>query len=331
MPVQNLRVSIATKDYDHTRDLAYGVLPVEGVDPVWLHLPVEEIFHRFFAHREFDVSEVSMAKYCSAVAQDDPTVTAIPVFPTRVFRHSSFWVRADAPYKSPADLAGCRIGVPEWAQTAGIYMRGLMAHEYGVDLTGIQWVQGGVNQAGRREHAVLTLPAGLEVTAVRDRSLNELLVGGELDAVLSARPPLDSHGADPRVRRLFDDPATEEQAYHARTGILPIMHTIAIRRELVDREPWLPMTLFKAFTRAKDNSLERMLDGATPRVPLPWIRYDAERTTEQFGGDPFPYGIEANRVTLTAFLDYAHEQGVCARRVRPEELFAPQIDEGYRI
>ena len=331
MASSSLRVTVATKDYDHTRDIAYGAVPIEGVDPIWLHLPVEEIFHRFFAHREFDVSEVSMAKYCSLVAHRDPTVTAIPVFPTRVFRHSSFWVRRESTATTPADLAGGRIGVPEWAQTAGIYMRGLMAHEYGVDLSGIEWFQGGVNQAGRREHAELALPEGLSLTVVPERTLNDMLLAGELDAVLSARPPRNSHGPDAAVRRLFADPAAEEAGYLARTGILPIMHTIALRQELVESHPWLPMTLLKAFTRAKDNSLERMLDGATPRVPLPWIRYDAERAVEQFGGDPFPYGVAANRPTLTAFLQYAQEQGICPRRVEPEELFAPQIDEGFRI
>ena len=331
MAMNDLRLTIATKDYDHVRDLAYGVVPMEGVDPIWLHLSVEEIFHRFFANFEFDVSEVSMAKYCSAIARGDDTITAIPVFPTRVFRHSSFWVRKDSTFALPSDLAGCRIGVPEWAQTAGIYMRGLMAHDYGVDLNGIEWVQGGVNQAGRHEHATLTLPQGLRVSKTRDRSLNDMLVEGDLDAVLSARPPIASHPGDGRVRRLFANPADAERDYFATTGILPIMHTIAIKSEVVARYPWLPMTLYKGFSVAKDNSLARMLDGATPRVPLPWIRYDAERTLQDFNGDPWPYGVDPNRTTLEAFLQYGYEQGVCCRKVASEELFAPQIDEGFRI
>ena len=331
MVMNNLRLTLATKDYDHTRDIAYGTVPIEGVDPIWLHLPVEEIFHRFFVNADFDVSEVSMARYCSAIAEGDPTITAIPVFPTRVFRHSSFWVRSDSALKTPADLAGCRIGVPEWAQTAGIYMRGLMVHDYGVDLNGIEWFQGGVNEAGRREHAVLSLPAGLTITGVPERALNDMLVAGELDAVLSARPPLASHAGDGRVRRLFDDSAAEEKSYFERTGILPIMHTIAIKTALVDQFPWLPMNLYKAFTTAKDNSLARMLDGATPRVPLPWIRYDTERAFREFNGDPWPYGIEPNRTTLTAFLQYAYEQGVCSRLLAPEDLFSKQVDEGFRI
>jgi 4,5-dihydroxyphthalate decarboxylase len=331
MATGTIRLTVATKDYDHTRDVAYGLVPIEGVDPIWLHLPVEEIFHRFFVYREFDVSEVSMAKYCSSVASGDTSITAIPVFPTRIFRHSSIWVRTDSAVNDPTDLTGRRVGVPEWAQTAGIYIRGMMAHEYGVDLRSIDWFQGGVNQAGRREHAAFPPPPGIRITPVPDRSLNDMLLDGDLDAILSARPPHGSHRDDGRVRRLFADPETVEKRYYARTGIFPIMHTIAVKQELVDQHGWLPMALFKAFSAARANSVQRMLDGATPRVPLPWIRYDTERTVSEFDGDPWPYGTEPNRTTLTAYLEYAFEQGVCARQLSPEDLFAKQIDEGFRI
>jgi len=326
-----VRLTVATKDYDHIRDLANEVTPIEGIDPVWLTMPIEEVFHRFHVHQEFDVSEVSMARYVSGRAAGDTSITAIPIFPARVVRHSSFWVSTDAPFESPADLAGKRIGVPEWAQTAGVYMRGLMAHDYGVNLAGIEWVQGGVNQPGRHEFSELALPAGITLRVESERSLNDLLLAGEIDAIQSARPPLASHGSEPAVRRLFADPETVEREYVARTGILPIMHTIAIRQEVVDKYPWSPMSLYKAFVAAKDASVERTLDGATPRVPLPWIRYHAERTVAASGGDPWPYGVDANRVTLEAFLRYAFEQGVASRLLTPEELFVDTVDQGFRI
>jgi 4,5-dihydroxyphthalate decarboxylase len=326
-----LKLTIASKDYDHVRDLSSGESPIEGIEARWLNMPIEEVFHRFHVHREFDVSEVSMARYVSAIAAGDASITAIPVFPARVVRHSSFWVPAQSGIRDPGELAGKRVGVPEWAQTAGVYMRGLMAHDYGVDLAGVQWVQGGVNEAGRHEYSELALPDGISITVESTRSLNELMLTGELDAILSARPPLASQRGDGRIRRLFSDPEAAERDYVKRTGILPIMHTIALRREIVDRDPWVPMSLFKAFTAAKDASVERMLDGATPRVPLPWIRYSAERAIAEAGGDPWPYGLEANRVTLEAFLLFAYEQGVASRHLDPADLFAAQIDEGFRI
>jgi len=318
---KTLRITVATKDYDHVRDFQNGVVTASGVEAVWLTLPIEEVFHRFFSHLEFDVSEVSMAKYVSAMARGDSPYVGIPVFPARVFRHSSFWVRADSGFSSPAELAGKRIGVPEWAQTAGVYMRGVLSGEYGVELNGITWYQGGVNMAGRKEHARLALPADIDLTVVTDRSLNDMMLAGELDAVLSARPPAASKRGDGRVRRLFSDPEAVERASRQSTGIMPIMHTIAIRRELVDRHPWLPASLYGAFDAAKARSQSRLRDVDGPTAPLPWIGYETERADAESGGDPWPYGVEANRATLSAFLKWSYEQGVCERLLTPDELF----------
>lgn len=328
--MSRLRLTVGMSDYDHVRDLLSGVVPVEGLEFLHLDLPIEEIFHRFLSHREWDVSEISMAKYCALVSTGDESLVAIPVFPSRVFRHSSMYVCADSRIDDPAQLRGCRIGIPEWAQTAAVYSRALLVHEYGVGLHEVHWVQAGVNQAGRKEKVPLALPEGLVCTTEPDRSLTEMLLAGDLDAVLSAHPPECFEQGDGTVVRLVKDAHLAERSYRDREGIFPIMHTVALRRDLVDAHPWLPATLFKGFEEAKHRSLRRLRDANISRFPVPWLPAHLDDTS---GGaaDPWPYGVEANRVTLEAFLGFAHEQGVLARPLRPEELFAPSVDGGFRI
>jgi 4,5-dihydroxyphthalate decarboxylase len=329
--VRQIPLTLAISDYEHVRDLVTGRIPVEGVDLTCLDLPVEEIFHRFADYREWQVSEMSMALYVSMRAKGDDSLTAIPVFPSRVFRHSSFYSRRDSDIKSGADLAGRRIGIPEWAQTAGVYARGLLTHEFGVPLTDVGWVQGGVNQAGRREHAPVALPHGVTCDRVSDRSLNDMLVGGELDAVISARPPVGFVDGGPVVR-LFPHFRELEADYGTRTGIFPIMHTIALRRDVVEAYPWVSRNMLTAFEAAKARSIERAGDITQSRWPLPWGAAALETSRQAVGGDdPWPYGIESNRVTLEAFLDFAAEQGVAARRLRVEELFVPETRSEYRV
>jgi 4,5-dihydroxyphthalate decarboxylase len=329
--MSRLTLTMATTEHDHTRDLVTGAVGIEGIDPIWLQLPIEEVFYRFLKHREWDVSEVSMAKYCSLVASGDTSLVAIPVFPSRAFRHSSIFVRADSAIRGPQELSGRRVGIPEWAQTASVYSRGFLGHQYGVELTSVDWVQAGVNQAGRQEKVTLRLPEGIRYTSVPDRSLNDMLLDGELDAVLSARPPTASSPEDGRLVRLFGDSRVQERAYVAETGVFPIMHTMVIRRSVVDRYPWVPASLYKAFSQARDNSVERVLDAAVSRVPVPWFREFAIEAWEAVGGEPWPYGVEANFTTLDTFLRYAHEQGVCERRLVPSDLFSPHVDAGYKV
>lgn len=324
-------LTLAIGEYDHVRDLIDGTVPVAGVDLNVLRLPIEEMFYRFLLHDEFDVSEMSLAKIAALAAQDDRRFVPLPVFPSRVFRHSSIYVRSDGGVTGPEQLAGKRIGVPEWAQTAAIYSRGLIAHEYGVDLTSIHWHQAGVNEPGRREKVALELPPDYRLTVVADRSLSEMLLAGDLDAVLSARPPAPFIAADPRVRRLFADPRDAELAYARKTGIFPIMHVVALRREVFDRDRWLALNLFKAFDEARGRSLLRAADITASFFPLPWIPDELRRARELFGTDPWPYGVEANRTTLDAFLSYAFEQGVCRRPLTVEALFPPEVHETFRI
>ena len=325
------RLTLAISDYDHTADVVTGRVPVGGVDLTALVLPVEEIFFRMLTYREFDVSELSFAKYVSLRSQGDDSLVAIPVFPSRIHRHSSIYVRRDGPVQAPGDLAGRRVGLPEWAQTAAVYSRGMLAHQYGLDLASVEWVQAGVDQPGRREKVALRLSPGVRVTPAPEDSLSDMLVSGAVDAVLSAHPPGCFEHRHPNIRRLFEDYPAVEAAYYHETGIFPIMHVVVIRGDRLQGARWMAGELFKAFEAAKARSIARMLDVTAPRVPIPWCYARAAEAQAMFGEDYWPYGVEANRRTLEAFLQYAHEQGVCHRLLAPEELFAPETVRFVRV
>jgi 4,5-dihydroxyphthalate decarboxylase len=326
-----LPLTLAISEYDHMRDLVSGRVKPEGIDLTALVLPIEEIFYRFTVYREWDVSEMAMGKYVSLRSQGDTSLTAIPVFPSRMFRHSSIYVRSDGPVKTPADLKGRRVGVPEWAQTAAIYTRGLLVHQYGLALADIDWVQAGVNEPGRTEKVALKLPAGVRVERPPEKSLNGMLLAGELDAVMTAHAPAAFEAGDPRVKRLFADFMPVELAYWRETGIFPIMHCIAIQTRVLEAHPWIAMNLLTAFEAAKRRSVARAFEATASRFPIPWSHERASLAAPLFGGDYWPYGIESNRVTLTAFLAYAHEQGVCHRLLAPEELFPPAVASSFKV
>jgi 4,5-dihydroxyphthalate decarboxylase len=327
----NVHLTAAMNDSDQVRDLVSGRVSVEGIDLTCLLLEVEEIFFRFTKFREWDVSELSMGKYCSLRARGDDSLVGLPVFLSRSFRHSGIFIRHDGPVDNPSALAGARIGFPEWTVTATVYQRALLQHEYGIDLTTVQWVQGGVNTPGRIETLPIDLPAGMCVRAETERSLNDMLLAGELDAVMVPRPPAGfENGAGPIVTLFSDAQAVEEEYFH-RTSIFPIMHLLVVRRDIVDKHPWIPRHLVAAFTAAKDRSLTRLLDATAPHFPLPWGVERARQATHSFGPDLWPYGVDANRPTLDAFLGYAHEQGLCQRRLDVAELFPPTLGEEFRI
>jgi len=331
--MSDIDLTMAMAYYEHVADLASGRVRVPGVSLRWLELPVEEIFHRFIQFREWEVSEMSMGKYVSVIAEGDDSMVGLPVFPSRVFRHSAIYVRTGE-VTEPAQLRGKRIGVPEWAQTAAVYSRALLAHDWGVPLTEVDWYQAGVNQAGRMEHVDLHLPPGIRLTPVPSRSLNDMLLDGSLDAVLSAHPPASFIGGDPRVSRLLADPAKAEEEYAARTGIVPIMHVVVVRRNVVDQYPWIVGNLMTGFAEARARSIARLAAGpAGPgsRVPLLWADEALARTRAAFGAEPWPYGMEANRTTLEAFTSWAHEQGVTRRKVGIDELFPAAVRSSYRI
>jgi len=328
--MEKVHLTLAISDYDHVRDLTCGEVEAEGIELTRLNLPVEEIFFRFIRFREWDVSELSMAKYVALRSQAD-WLAAIPVFPSRVFRHSAIYIRRDGAVSRPEDLRGKRVGVPEWSQTAVIYVRGFLMHQYGVRLQDVDWYQAGVNQAGREEKVELKLPQGVGLTRIMDATLDAMLLTGKLDAVIAAHPPESFKQKHPGIVRLFPDASRVEEAYWRETGIFPIMHTVAIRRDVLTRHPWIAMNLFKAFEEAKRRSLARTTEITASRFPIPWGADYASRSGELFGEDFWPYGIEPNRTTLEAFLRFAYEQGVCHRPVTCEELFLEEVRSSFKI
>jgi 4,5-dihydroxyphthalate decarboxylase len=326
-----LHLTLATTDYDHVRDLTNGAVRAEGIVLTGIVLPVEEVFFRFIKNREWDVSEMSFGKFIGFASQGNSPFIGIPVFPSRVFRHSAFYVRADRGIKTPKDLEGKSVGIPEWAQTAGIYARGFLSETAGVDLNKIKWVQAGMNEAGREEKVEFTLPKGIQYSQRRDSSLSAMLLSGELDAAISARVPDAFNRGGGKITRLYPDYRGEEMRYYEATGIFPIMHVIAMRRAVFERYPWVAMNLFKAFDEAKARSLERIADLTASRIPVPWASAIAGDWSKGFGADPFPYGLEANRKTLDAFCRFAHDQGITVKKMTPDDLFPKEVRASVKV
>jgi 4,5-dihydroxyphthalate decarboxylase len=326
----SLPLTIATTDYDHFRDFRLGLVRAEGIEATWLTLGHHEIFSRFTFDREWDVSELSFAKFAAQVTRQNSDIIGLPVYASRLFRFSSFYVNKNKGIKTPADLRGKRIGVPEWAHTAAVYMRGWLMHEAGVPLADIDWVQAGTNEAGRIEKVELTLPKGVTLAAMPDKTLSAMIASGELDCVIIARPPNSFREKHPDVVRLFPDYETMEQRYYEETRVYPIMHVIALRKAILNGNPWVARNLYNAFEESKRRSLERILDPAVSRYPVPWLTQYATRMRDMFG-ELFPYGIDANRPTLELFLRYCHEQGIAHRLVQPADIFPAGIMASVKV
>lgn len=320
-----LRLSIATTDYDHFRDFRLGTVRAEGIEHIWSVLGHHEVFARFTAHREWDVAELSIAKFAAQVTREDPDIIGLPVICSRLFRFGAFYVNRRSGITGVADLRGRRVGSPEWAHSAAVYMRGWLHNEAGVRLTEIDWYQAGANAPGRDEKVELDLPPGVRLTRIADRSLSELLAAGDIDCAIIARPPDCFLAGHPDVVRLFPDYERRELDHYRRTGVWPIMHLIAMRRRILDEHPWVARNLYNAFAESKRRSVERLLDPAVSRYPLPWLAGYARRMADEFGGDPFPYGVDPNRATVDLLLAYAHQQGIAHRLATADEVFPAGI------
>ncbi len=320
-----LQLSIATTDYDHFRDFRLGTVKAEGIDLNWSNLGHHECFARFTANREFDLAELSFAKFATQVTRAESDIIGLPVICSRLFRFSSFYVNKRSGIKTVQDLAGKKIGSPEWAHSAAVYMRGWMHNDMGVRLQDVHWYQAGANAPGRVEKVEISLPEGVRLTRVADKSLSQLLAAGEIDCAIIARPPTCFLEGHPDVVRLFPDFQDMEEAYFDRTKVWPIMHIIAMQRHILERNPWVARNLLNAFQESKRRSLERLLDPAVSRYPLPWLTSYARKMRDRFGGDPFPYGIEENRATWELMALYTHQQGIAHRQFTPEEIFPKGI------
>ena len=329
--MNRVKLSIATTDYDHFRDFRLGTVRAEGIDHTWSMLGHHEIFARFTFNREWDVAELSFAKTLAQVTREDSDIIGLPVVCSRLFRFSSFYVNKNSGIKTPADLKGKRIGSPEWAHTAAVYMRGWLGDEYGIKLQDVHWYQAGANEAGRVEKVELDLPKGMQLTRIAERSLSEMVASGEIDCALIARPPNSFLQGHPDVVRLIPNYWELEEQYYEKTKVWPIMHIIVVQKHLIDANPWIARNLLNAFQESKRRSLERLLDPAVSRYPLAWLPAYARKMRDMFGGDPFPYGIEENRPTLEQFCRYTFEQGIAHRHAKPEEIFQKGIMASVKV
>ena len=314
----NLRLSFACGPYDRTAAIRDGSIKPDGIDITYLTMQPAEIFWRMLQYREFDVSELSLSNYTTLVSRGNAPFIAIPVFPSRVFRHGYFFINTRCGIERPEDLAGKRGGVPEYTMTAAVYMRGLLQHEYGVMPGSISWTQGRADRLGH------PLPKNIKLTqAAPGTELGDLLDRGELDFLITANTPLSFRRGSPNVARLFPDYAAAEKDYYRRTKIYPIMHTIVIRRDVYDRDPWVAASLYKALCESKERCYRLLVEGGTPKASFAWLQPLIEEEQAIIGPDWFPYGIAQNKASIEALLQYSHEQGLSARRLKLEELFAP--------
>ena len=330
--MSDINLTLAINHYDHVQDMATGAVKAEGINLTVINHGPEEIFHRFLFSQEWEVSEISMGMSTSWISRGDAPFVLIPVFPSRVFRHSSIYILADGPIKKSADLKGKRIGIPEWGQTAGIYTRGWMVHTADVPLESVKWFQSGINDPGRKEAATLNLGEEIDLTVITDRSLSQMMLDGDLDAAFSARPPNKFLAGDPRIIQLFPNYREEEESYFNKTGIFPIMHTIAIRRDIFEKNPWVAQNLLTAFEEAKTRSLKRISNFTVSQLPIAWAYYDGPEMNKKLFGDNFwPYGIEPNRKTLEAFLQFGYEQGTLHKKISVEDLFPEEVLHHFKF
>jgi len=324
--MSKLRLTFACGPYDRTLALRDGSVQLEGIELNYIASQPPDIFWRMLQFNEFEISEMSLSNYATLVSTGKAPFVAIPAFPSRVFRHGYFFINTDKGIKTPADLKGKRGGVPEYTMTAAVYMRGLLQHEYGVKPSDVEWVQGRADRLGRK---LPQAPPGTE--------LGDLLERGEIDFMMTANNPLAFRRGSPKVRRLFPNYPEVEKDYYRRTKIYPIMHTVVIRNDVYQRDPWVALSMYKALCRAKEHAYHLLADMGSPKVSSAWLQPLIEEEKEIIGSDWYPYGIEANRPTIEALLQYTHEHGLTDRRVKLEELFAPStlrdipLSEGQHV
>ena len=317
-----LTISLACCDYDRTRAIFDGRVRIEGCETVAVAMPPEEAFHRAFKYQEFDVTELSMSSYMNVQSRDGSPYVGIPAFVSRLFRHSSVYVRRDHSIEKSEDLKGKTVGVPEYQMTAALWVRGILEDEYGVKPSDISWRNGGLEEGGREERSPLHLPPEIELKSLpKDETLAQHLDEGRLDAVISARAPSCYHTNDDVVR-LFPNYKEAEQAYYRKTGMFPIMHMIGVRRSIVEKHPWLPVNVLAAFMKAKRICYEELAEVGHLYTTMPWPVYELDEVRRLMGHDYWRYGVHENAQEIEAMTRYSFDQGLSARRLAAEDIFA---------
>jgi 4,5-dihydroxyphthalate decarboxylase len=326
-----LSLSFACWDYDRMRALQDGRIQPEGIDLNFLPLSVEETFYRQARYREFDVSEMSLSSYLLTLDQDEPPFVALPVFPSRSFRHQSIYINRNSGITKPEDLVGKRVGSPEYQLTAPVWQRGILAEEYGVPVESVRYFTGGMEQSGRPEKLGVNLPDTISVTPIPEgKTLSRMLADGELDAIYSPGQP-SSFGRVPQVGHLFEDFVAVEKDYYRRTRIFPIMHTVVIRRELHERNPWIARSLTKAFTESLELAYADLRHRNALKIMLPWLHQHLEDTIDVLGPGYWDYGLEPNRHVLETFARYSYEQGLAAKIRTAEEIVLASASDAFKL
>jgi 4,5-dihydroxyphthalate decarboxylase len=327
-----LELSLSVCNYDRTAAIFDGRAPIDGCEVTAVALEPEESFHRAFRFQEFDVTEISMSSYLLTASRGTAHYVAIPAFVSRLFRHSSIYIRTDRGIRTPAGLKGKTVGVPEYQMTANVWVRGMLAEEYGVKPADIVWRRGGLEEPGREERNPMQPPAGVDLKSVpHDRSLSDMLEKGELDGVIGARAPSCFLRGAPNVTRLFPDYPSVEEAYFKKTGLFPIMHAIGIRRSLAEKYPWLAVNVYKAFLKAKALCMHELGQIGHLATTLPWPVAEFDRVRKFMGEDFWPYGAHENKHALETLARYSFEQGLSQRQVPFEEMFAKPTYELSKI
>ncbi len=330
--MEKLHLTVACGDYDRTKALQDGTVQPEGIRLNYLPLQAEEIFWRMGGHQEFDASEMSLSNHITMVSRGNSPFVAIPVFPSRFFRHSCIFINTDSGIKGPQDFKGKKVGAPEYSITAAVWIRGMLKDDYGLRTQDMEWFVGGQEEPGRKERVVLKLPPEIKLSSIApDKTLNGMLESGEIHALISARAPSCFVKGSPKVRRLFPNYKEVEVDYYKRTKIFPIMHVLVIRKDLYEQHPWVARSLYKAFCEAKERAVKAMHISNTLACTLPWLFAEMDLLKSLFGSDWWPYGVDPNRHLLETLMRYMGEQGLIDRPVKLEELFAPNISGEFKI
>jgi 4,5-dihydroxyphthalate decarboxylase len=324
-----MRISLACWDYDRTRGVAEGRIRPDGLTVDYLALPPEETFFRMIRYREFDAAELSLSSYLISLKEAEPPFVALPVFPSRAFRHSGIYVRSGGRIEQAADLRGARVGVAEYQLTANVWIRGILDEHHDVPFESVTYVIGGLEEPRREEKLALDLPASIAIErAPKDRPLSQLLADGEIDAIYSPRAP-STLGAG--VERLFPDFEEVEREYFGRTRVFPIMHVLALRSDVHSAHPWIGQSLVKAFTQARDEAFVALEELTALRISLPWGPAQYREAIEVLGPDYWAYGVEPNRHVLETFIRYSSGQGLCSPTQTVDTMFAPETAKSFAI
>jgi 4,5-dihydroxyphthalate decarboxylase len=330
--MSKLKLTFGCWNYDRTRALMDGSVQPDGIDLNYLNMPVEETFFRMLRHKEFDLAEMSLSSYSVSMHNEARPFVAIPVFPSRMFRHSCIYVNAKSGIKTAKDLIGKRVGNPEYQMTAPVWIRGILSEHYGVPVDSVTYFTGGEEEPGRSEKIKLDLPANIKVQPIGpDQTLAQMLLDGEIDALYTARMPSSFLKGGGKVLRLFEDFEQVERNYFKETGIFPIMHTVAIRREVYEANRWVARSMMKALEESQKRTYEALNETAALKTMLPWLTSHVEQVKREMGDDFWPYGFEKNEKTLRTFLRYHFEQGLSKRLLEPREIFAPESLESFKI